>query len=145
MPISSYPRITLNNTQKDNNPQSGIGMVIYDYGIDAYRVLDSNSVPVNEGGFASNNNLISSLGPKLPDLLVDQDDITIANRTKEIQGNLIASNYSNESAGDLLYLILTELQLLNSSLSNGTGAIQIKGSNGNLAHVSSSNKLDVRL
>jgi hypothetical protein len=120
-------------------------MVIYDYGIDAYRVLDSNSVPVNEGGFASNNNLISSLGPKLPDLLVDQDDITIANRTKEIQGNLIASNYSNESAGDLLYLILTELQLLNSSLSNGTGAIQIKGSNGNLAHVSSSNKLDVRL
>jgi hypothetical protein len=145
MPISSYPRITLNNTQKDNNPQSGIGMVIYDYGIDAYRVLDSNSVPVNEGGFASNNNLISSLGPKLPDLLVDQDDITIANRTKEIQGNLIASNYSNQGAGDLLYEILVELQLLNSSLSNGTNAIQIKGSNGNLAHVSSANKLDVRL
>jgi len=145
MPISSYPRITLNNTQKDNNAQSGIGMVIYDYGIDAYRVLDSQTIPVNEGGFASNNSLISSLGPKLPDLLVDNDDVTIANRTLEVERNLRSINYTNESAGDLLAQILLELKTLNTVIGNGTGAIQIKGSNGNLAHVSAANRINVVL
>jgi len=145
MPISSYPRITLNNTQKDNNAQSGIGMVIYDYGIDAYRVLDSQTIPVNEGGFASNNTLISSLGPKLPDLLVDNDDVTIANRILEVERNLRSINYTNESAGDLLAQILNELKTLNTYIGNGTGAIQIKGSNGNLAHVSAANRINVVL
>lgn len=143
MPISSYPRITLNNTNKDINPQNGTGIVIYDYGIDAYRVLDSNSIPVNDGGLAANNTLISSLGPKLPDLLVDIDYQTVGNRAREIEINLRSVNYSNESAGDLLAQILIELQNLNSIIGNGTGAIQIKGANGNLANVSSGNRLNV--
>lgn len=145
MPISSYPRITLNNTNKDINPQNGTGIVIYDFGAGQYRVLDSQTIPVNEGGFAANNTLISSLGPKLPDLLVDISDQTIANRAREIEENLRAINFTNESAGDLLYQILFELQNLNSTILNGTGAIQIKGSNGNLANVSGANRLAVTL
>lgn len=144
MPITSYPRITLNNTQKNNNAESGTGMVIYDYGTDAYRVLDSNSVPVNEGGFASNNNLISSLGPKLPDLLVDIDDETIANRTKQVEENLRSINFGNQSAGDLLEQILNSISNIEGLLTNGTGAIQIKGG-GNIANVDSANKLLVKL
>ena len=143
MPISSYPRITLNNTNKDINPQNGTGIVIYDFGIDAYRVLDSNSIPVNEGGLAANNTLISSLGPKLPDLLVDIDDQTVGNRAREIEENLRATNFTNESAGDLLAQILTELQDINNHIGNGTGAIQIKGSNGNIADVTSGHRLNV--
>lgn len=123
MPISSYPRITLNNTNKDINPQNGTGIVIYDFGIDAYRVLDSNSIPVNEGGFAANNTLISTLGPKLPDLLVSNIDDTIA--------------------GNNLYFIRDYLQQILDILQNGTGAIQIKGANGNLANVTSGNRLNV--
>jgi hypothetical protein len=145
MPIGSYPRITLIGTQLQNNPQSGTGLSIYDNSSNTYKVADSSLFPINQGGLASNDQLTSTTGYKLPDLLVDVDDIAIANRTKEIEANLRSINYGNESAGDLLAQILVEIINLGDILINGNGAIQIKGSNGNLAHVSSSNKLDVRL
>ena len=145
MPISSYPRITLIGTRLENNPQSGTGICIFDNTIGEYTVASSDLFPINQGGLAANDTFYSDLGPKLPNLLVDIDDVPIANRTKQVEENLRSANYGNESAGDLLAQILIELQTLNSSLANGTNAIQIKGSNGNLAHVSSTNKLDVRL
>ena len=143
MPISSYPRITLNNTNKDINPLSGTGIAVYDLNALNYKILDSDTVPINGGGFASNSNLISTLGPKLPDLLVDTDDITVGNRAKQIEENLKSINFGNESAGDLLAQILIELQDLNSTIGNGTGAIQIKGQNGNYADVTSGHRLNV--
>jgi hypothetical protein len=145
MPISSYPRITLIGTQLQNNPQSGTGLSIYDNSSNTYKVADSDLFPINFGGLAANDSLYSDLGPKLPNLLVDVDDTTIANRTRQVEENLRSINYNNESAGDLLAQILIALSGIESMLANGTGAIQIKGSNGNLAHVSSTNKLDVRL
>jgi hypothetical protein len=145
MPIGSYPRITLIGTQLQNNPQSGTGLSIYDNSSNTYKVADSDLFPINLGGLAANDTLYSSTGYKLPDLLVDTDDIAIANRTKEIEANLRSMNYGNESAGDLLAQILIAISNIESMLASGTGAIQIKGSNGNLAHVSASNKLDVRL
>lgn len=145
MPISSYPRITLNNTNKDINPLSGTGIAVYDLNALNYKILDSDTVPINGGGFASNSNLISSLGPKLPDLLFDIDDVTIANRAREIDISLKAADYNSETAGNLLAQILIELQTLNSIIGNGTGAIQIKGSNGNIANVSGGNRLNVAI
>lgn len=124
MPISSYPRITLNNANNNTNPQNGTGIAIYDYGIDAYRVLDSNSIPVNEGGFAANNTLISTLGPKLPDLLV--------------------SNVNDSIAGDNLYFINETLTNIYNLLANGTASVRIKGVSGNTADVDGSNKLLVK-
>lgn len=121
MPISSYPRITLEDTSPDNNALSGTGLTILDNLTNTYRVANSDLFPINLGGLASQGTL------------------------NDVDEKLKASNFTNESAGDLLYQILTELQTLNSTINNGTGAIQIKGSNGNLAHVSSTNKLDVRL
>lgn len=145
MAISSYPRITLIGTRLENNPQSGTGLSIYDNTTNQYTVASSDLFPINQGGLAANDTLYSGTGYKLPDLLVDSNDISQANITREVENNLRSMNYGNESAGDLLAQILIELQTLNSSLANGTNAIQIKGSNGNLAHVSSTNKLDVRL
>lgn len=145
MPISSYPRITLEGTAPENNPLSGTGLSLLDNLTNEYRVANSDLFPINDGGLAANNTLISSLGPKLPDLLVDIDDVIIANRTKQVEENLRSINYGNESAGDLLAQILTEIINLGNILINGNGAIQIKGSNGNLADVSTANKLEVKV
>jgi hypothetical protein len=120
MPISSYPRITLEGTAPENNPLSGTGLSLLDNLTNEYRVANSDLFPINSGGLASENT------------------------AGQIVERLTAVDFTNESAGNILYQILTELQTLNSSLANGTGAIQIIGG-GNIANVSSTNKLDVRL
>lgn len=145
MPISSYPRITLSGTSVQNNPPSGTGISIYDNTTGEYTVGTSDLFPINLGGFAANDTFYSDLGPKLPNLLVDNDDFTIANRTKQVEENLRSVNFGNESAGDLLAQILISIIAIESMLGAGTGAIQIKGSNGNLVHVSTGNKLEVKV
>ena len=144
MPISSYPRITLEGTAPENNPLSGTGLSLLDNLTNEYRVANSDLFPINDGGLAANNTLISSLGPKLPDLLVDIDDVSIANRTKQVEENLRSINFGNQSAGDLLEQILSSISNIEGLLTNGTGAIQIKGG-GNIANVDSANKLLVKL
>jgi hypothetical protein len=144
MPISSYPRITLEGTAPENNPLSGTGLSLLDNLTNEYRVANSDLFPINDGGLAANNTLISSLGPKLPDLLVDIDDVSIANRTKQVEENLRSINFGNQSAGDLLEQILNSISNIEGLLTNGTGAIQIKGG-GNIANVDSANKLLVKL
>jgi len=143
MPIGSYPRITLNETTTTNNPASGTGLAIYNYNTDTYAIADSDLFPINGGGLASNNSvydvysalksnenvsvanlLTSSLGPKISDLLYD--------------------NNTDTSAGDILGNILTILNIIQSNFANGTYAIQIKsGSSSNIADVGSDRKLKV--
>jgi hypothetical protein len=160
MPIGSYPRITLNNTEQYNNPQSGTGLALLNPNSNQYVIADTNTFQVNNGGLASEETLIgvngnvsivgdrlvSDLGPTIANLLYDTNtDISAANTLGIIEENLRSINYGNESAGDLLAQILAAISNIESMLASGTGAIQIKGSNGNLAHVSSTNRLDVRL
>lgn len=144
MPISSYPRITLIGTRLENNPQSGTGICIFDNTTGEYTVASSDLFPINQGGLAANDTFYSDLGPKLPNLLVDIDDTTIANRTKQVEENLRSTNFGNESAGDLLEQILIVITAIEGMLSAGTGAIQIKGGAGNIANVDSANKLLVK-
>ena len=154
MPISSYPRITLNNTQKTNNAENGTGIVIYNTNTNAYKVLDSNDIPINAGGLASENGLIGIFDNTNATNYAGE---TIGNTNYEIKRNtekqigasvlsisdLLVSVSNDATAGDLLYSIDQSLTTIVSLLQNGTGAIQIKGSNGNLAHVSAANRLNV--
>jgi hypothetical protein len=152
MPISSYPRITLEDTAPENNPLSGTGLCLLDNLTNTYRVANSDLFPINEGGLAANNTLISSLGPKLPDLLVDVDDTTIANRTKNVEENLRASDYLGETIGNtayesklLLENILIELQTLNTTIGTGVLTVRIKsGSSSNIADVNGDKQLLVK-
>jgi hypothetical protein len=120
MPISSYPRFVLEQTDFANNPQNGIGIAILNQDNGIYKIADSNLFPLNTGGIASNNSIY------------------------ELIQNLTAIDYTNESAGNILFQILIELQTLNSNLANGTNAIKIQGANGGQAHITS-NRLDVRV
>jgi hypothetical protein len=134
MPIGSYPRITLSESSVANNPASGIGLAILDTSNNEYKVADSTLFPINEGGLASENTanttanrllkIVGGNGYSVADLLVDSNDNTTAN---------------------LLLDIRDTLSTIQSNLANGNYAVQIKGSNGNLAHVSSSNRINVVL
>jgi hypothetical protein len=165
MPIGSYPRITLNETGNTNNAPSGTGLAIYDVEIGQYKIADSNLFPIkpeNEGlanqitlkeardalysdNFTSVANLLtSSLGPSIADLLYNNsNDTSAGDMLGEINQNLIATNYNGESAGNTLMAIFVTLSAIQSNLANGSYSIQIKGSNGNLAHVSAANRLNV--
>jgi hypothetical protein len=59
MPITSYPRITLNTTGTTNNAQSGTGLAILNQTNGQYVIADSNLFPINNGGIASQNTLVA--------------------------------------------------------------------------------------
>jgi hypothetical protein len=134
MPIGSYPRITLNETGNTRNPQSGTGLAIYNQENGQYEIADSNLFPINNGGFASNNNL---------NRIYNNTANTVDN-TDVIATRLLA-NSDDSTAGDNLADIRTLLNIIQSNLANGTYSIQIKGSNGNLADVSAAHRLNVAL
>ena len=155
MPISSYPRITLNNTQKNNNAQNGTGIVIYDLDNSVYKVLDSNTIPVNAGGLPSENTAIGILDSLNA---TDYAGETIGNTNYEIKRNtekqigasilsisdLLVSVTNDATAGDMLYDINQSLLTIVSLLQNGTGAIQILGGTGNIANVNGDKQLLVK-
>jgi hypothetical protein len=59
MPITSYPRITLNTTGQTNNPSSGSGLAIFNQSTGQYVIADSSLFPINNGGLASETTLLT--------------------------------------------------------------------------------------
>ena len=142
MPISSYPRITLTNTSQNNNPPSGTGITVFDFITNSYQVLDSDTIPIGTGGFANNDTLSS-----VYTALISNEFVSVANLLENALGQSIANSLlsqdNDSTVGNNIRAILIQLETIVGLLQNGTGAIQIKGSNGNLADVSGANRLNV--
>jgi len=95
MPIASYPRITLNTTGQTNNPRSGNGLAIYNQSTGQYVIADSSFFPINNGGLASENTLVSantSLSLIEANVLLIQSELTGSNNYQ--QGYDISRNYT---------------------------------------------------
>lgn len=148
MPISSYPRFTLSQSSATNNPASGIGLSILNTLNNEYKIADSNLFPINNGGIAANETLQAT---DFSGQTVGNSNQVIVNNTQKQIGPTIYSisdllvDVNDNTAANLLFDIKDTLSIIQANLANGTYAVQIKGSNGNLANVSASNRINVVL
>ena len=202
MPVSSYPRTAVQGSTNANNPQNGVGLMLYNNSTQQYEAATSATFGGGGGGDATSANQsiqiseAQSTNTYLSDIQLNTTGVaTSANQSTQIteaqsantylgdvanylydantsssaasllgliQANTFESN-ANRSIAELLYstsagqtaasllndikttlgLINTELQAINTNLTNGNQSTQIT-QGGNVANVNGSNQLEVK-
>ena len=179
MPVSSYPRTAVQGSTNANNPQNGVGLMLYNNSTQQYEAATSATFGGGGGGDATAANQSTQITEAQ---LANIRLYNIELETKATKDNLFDSGAgssaaqllelirantfeitANRSIAELLYstsagqtaasllndikttlgLINTELQSINTNLTNGNQSTQIT-QGGNVANVNGSNQLEIK-
>lgn len=131
MPISSYPRVTVQGTSNAQNAQNGSSLMIFNPSTNKYEAVTAATLG---GGDATAANQTLQIGEAqgantyLSNIEINTLDA--ANSLKD----------EGSSAAQLLKYILSELIALNSIMTSGDVRVVIQSSTGTLVDVDSSKK-----
>lgn len=171
MAIGSYPRVTVQGTGATNNIQNGLGLMVLNPSTGKYEAATAATFAGGGGGDATaanqstqiteaqltNDNLVDSgtgisigfnaelISNRLYNSVIGESiaQLLFNNNANTSIANLLYDNTSSRSVAALLNSILTELQSINTNLTNGNQSTQIT-QGGNVANVNGSNQLEVK-
>ena len=173
MPVSSYPRVTVQGTGTAQNTQNGQALMLVNPSTGQYEAATAATFSGGGGGgdaTAANQSTQIAEAQTSNLALADVSFFTQGTRDNlqdSFSGNSVGTNAEqiknylynstnaesvaqllfdttlNRSAAALLRIILQELQAINLNLTNGTQSTQII-QGGNVANVNGSNQLEVK-
>jgi hypothetical protein len=131
MPISSYPRVTVQGTSNAQNAQNGSSLMIFNPSTNKYEAVTAATLG---GGDATAANQTLQIGE------AQGANTYLSNIEINTIDSANSLKFNGSSAAEYLSNILSVMNTLVTTLTNGDTRVVITDENGYLAQVNSSNK-----